>query len=105
MNTVMDDYRKIALRQCHPDLRTSIIVRNCLPRLYRDAGGFLTDVEKATIIAKESDVFQVDELIEVLVKKENKDFDHFCVILEEDGHCTLSNRLKEVAGIGKLLGH
>ena len=82
-----------------------MIVRNCLPRLHRDAGGFLTNVEKANIIAKESNVFQVDELIEVLVMKENKDFDRFCVILEEEGHCTLSNRLKEAAGIGKLLGY
>ena len=99
----MDDHRKKALRLYHSDLRTGIIVSHFLPKLHREAGGFLTDVESETIAAKKSsgNVEQVDELIGVLLTKENKDFDYFCDVLEKEGHQSLSNRLKVAAGLSK----
>ena len=97
----MDDSKKKAIRKYHPDLRTGITVTHFLPSLHVDAGGFLTDVESDSIKKNGGNVEQVDELIDVLVKKENKDFDYFCVVLEKAGCQAWSNRLKEAAGLGK----
>ena len=97
----MDDRRKKALRQYHTDLRTGIIVNHFLPKLHSDAGGFLTDVESGEIKKTSGNVAQVDELIDVLLTKENKDFDCFCDVLEKEGHQSLSNRLKAAADLSK----
>ena len=99
----MDDRRKKALRQYHSDLRTGITVSHFLPKLHSDAGGFLTDVESETIAAKKSsgNVEQVDELIGVLLKKESKDFDYFCDVLEKEGHQSCSTKMKVAAGLSK----
>lgn len=97
----MDARRKKAIRQCHSDLRTGIIVIHLLPSLHTDAGGFLTDVEDAAIKESSDNVKQVDQLINVLLNKEDKAFDYFCVVLEEEGYQAYSNSLKVAAGLGK----
>ena len=99
----MDDTRRRAIRQCHPVLRKGLTVSDFLPNLHIDAGGFLTEVESDKIKAKSSggNVQQVDEVIEVLVKKENKDFDYFCDVLESEGYPSCSGKLKVAAGLGK----
>ena len=99
----MDKHKKKALRQCHPELRTGIVVSHFLPDLHSDAGGFLTDVESESIAAKKAsgNLEQVDELIGVLARKENKDFRYFCDVLEKHGCQAWSNRLKVAAGLGK----
>ena len=99
----MDDRRKTTLRQYHDDLRTGIIVSHFLPKLHRGAGGFLNDVESEAIDAKKSsgNAEQVDELMRVLRTKESKDFDTFCGVLEEEGHQSLSNRLRVPAGLSE----
>ena len=97
----MDESRKKALRKHHPDLRTGITVIHFLPSLHVDAEGFLTDVESDSIKQNSGNVEQVDMLIDVLVKKENKDFDYFCAVLKKEGYQLWSNRLKGAAGLGK----
>ena len=99
----MDDRVKKALRQYHLELRTGIIVSHFLPVLHIHAGGFLTDVEIASIAAKKTggNLEQVDELIDVLLRKENKDFDYFCDVLERNGCQGWSRKLKVAAGLGK----
>ena len=96
----MDESRRRALRQCHPDLRTQIRVNDFLPSLYVLAGGFLNDVESGRIRQHTGNIEQVDEMIDILVTKDNKDFDHFCVVLEE-GYHVWSENLREAAGLGK----
>ena len=96
----MDDSRTKALRQCHPDLRSHLRVNDFLPSLHVHAGGFLTDVESGRIRRHTGNIDQVDELIEILVTKDNKDFDHFCVVLEK-GYHVWSEKLREGAGLGK----
>ena len=97
----MDDRVKKALRQYHLELRTGIIVSHFLPVLHIHAGGFLTDVEIASIADKSGNLEQVDELIKVLLRKENKDFDYFCDVLERNGCQVWSHKLKVAAGLGK----
>ena len=97
----MDAARKKALWQCHPDLRTSIRVADFLPSLHVYAGGFLNDVENDSIRKKKGHVKQVDELMDILLKKESKNFDYFCTVLEKEGYKLWSDKLREAAGIGK----
>lgn len=101
----MDGRRRTAIRQCHPSLRTGINVSQLLPRLHIGAGGFLTDVENANISDQQicGNVKQVDELIDVLLKKQNRDFDYFCDVLEKEGFEAVSKELKGAAGVGKLV--
>ena len=93
----MDDRRKRALHLYHSDLRTGITVTHFLPKLHSDAGGFLSDVETSVISDKGGNVEQVDELIRVLVRKENRDFDYFCDVLMQEGHQSCSDRMKVAA--------
>ena len=95
----MDEHKKKALRQYH--LKTGIIVSHFLPVLHIHAGGFLTDVEIASIADKSGNLEQVDELIKVLLRKENKDFDYFCDVLERNGCEGWSRKLKVAEGLGK----
>ena len=97
---MMDKTRRKALRRCHQDLRRHITVTDFLPSLHVDADGFLTDLESGRIRKHTGNREQVDELIDILVTKENKDFDHFCVVLEE-GYHVWSEKLIEAAGLGK----
>ena len=97
----MDDYRKEALRDCHYNLTTAIIVANILPRLHVREGGFLNDVESDSIGKNGGNARQVEDLVDILLKKENKDFDYFCDVLEKEGYQAFSSRLREAAGLGK----
>ena len=93
----MDARRRRALRQCHSNLRTGIIVNNFLPSLHIDTGGFLTDVEYASIRESSGNVNQVDLLLDALLNKEDKDFDHFCDVLAKEGRQAYSEELKAAA--------
>ena len=99
----MDNTRKKALWQCHPGLRKELTVSDFLPNIHIDVGGFLAEMESDKIKTKYTGgtMDQVDELIDVLVRKENKDFDYFCDVLEKEGYPTCSSRLKEASVLGK----
>ena len=95
----MEPSRKKALRKYNSELRTGIIVRNILPLLHEHAEGFLTDVEHDRIRSMSDNLEQVDELVVVLLTKENADFDAFCDILERNGYMSCAKKLKdETAG-------
>ena len=98
---MMDDSRRKALRQCQQDLRMLIRVNDFLLSLHVHAGGFLNDAESDSIRKHKGYVKQVDELVDILVTKENKDFDHFCIILEKNGHHVSSEKLRKAAGLGE----
>ena len=82
---------KEALNKHHQELRTGILVHNFLPDL---KGLPLTDTEYAQICDKAGNVFQVDELIEILRTKTRAHFDKFCSVLEENGYQHWARRLK-----------
>ena len=98
----MDESKKEALRQCHPNLREDITVADILPslRIHVSVKGLLNDAEYDSIRKKQEDQ-QFDELMDILLTKENKDFDYFCTVLEKEGYTLWSEKLKEVAGLGK----
>ena len=78
-----------------------IAVNDFLPSLHVDADGFLTELESGRIRKYTGNIEQVDELFDILVTKENKDFDHFCVVLEKEGYHVWSGKLREAAGLSK----
>ena len=69
-------------------------VSDFLPSVHIDVGGFFAEVESDKIKAKctGGTVDQVNELIDILVRKENKDFDYFCDVLEKEGYPSCSSR-------------
>ena len=87
----MDERKKGALRKHHQHLRTSLLVRNILPVLRP----MLTDVEYSQIQDKENNPSKVDELIDVLLTKENRHFDAFCTALKQNGYGHLERDLQK----------
>ena len=75
-------------------LQTGILVQNILPTL-RPA---LTDVEYEQVQAGENNVAKVDELIKILLTKENEHFDAFCEALEGNGYSHRAIPLQEEVG-------
>ena len=91
----MDERKKAALRRHHQGLRTGIRVGNILPALR----SVLTDAEYSRIRDREDNASRVDELIDVLLTKENRHFDAFCDALEQNGYEHWARRLQnEVEG-------
>ena len=86
----MDNSKKQALRECHQELRTGILLRNFLPEL---RPVLLTDVEYSRIEDQKGNVDMVDMLIRILLTKDNQHFDAFCTVLQNNGHVSLANRL------------
>ena len=58
-------------------------------------------MENDCIKNKKGHVQQVDELIDILVRKESKDFDYFCTVLKKKGYKVWSDKLKNAADLGK----
>ena len=70
------------MRKHHQDLRTGIRVGNILPALRP----VLTDAEYSRIRDREDNTSRVDELIDVLLTKENRHFDALYDALEQNGY-------------------
>ena len=87
----MDESRKGALRRHHHGLWTGLLVGNILPALRT----VLTDVEYDQVEEREDNVARVDELIKILLTKENRHFDAFCTALEKNGYEHWAKKLQK----------
>ena len=87
------------MRRYHQDLRTGIVVGNILPALRP----VLTDAEYSRIRDREDNTSRVDELIDVLLTKENRHYDAFCTALEKNGYehwaKTLQREIEKLEGL------
>ena len=93
----MDESKRRALRRHHQGLRTGLLVGNILPALR----SVLTDAEYICVREREDNTSRVDELIDVLLTKENRHFDAFCDALEQNGYEHWAVKLrKEVDEVG-----
>ena len=90
----MDEVRRLALIDNHQKLRTRLIVVNILP----DLRPYLTEVEYSQVESKSGNVAQVDELLEILLTKENRHFHGFCRVLEHNGYRHWAQQLRAAAG-------
>ena len=93
----MDERRKTALRQCHQRLRDGITVMNVLPALRP----VLTDVEYSCVSDRRGNKARVDELLKILITKENMHFDRFRTALEENGYEHWAETLTESMATGE----
>ena len=96
----MDETRKGRLKKYQQELRTGLVVENILPAFRT----LLTDVEYSRVREREDSVTRVDELIEILLTKENRHFEEFCVTLESNGYGHWARTLREEVDVveGKL---
>ena len=90
----MDEGRKQALSNSHQELRSGLLVENVLA----DFRSHLTDIEYLRVENKPGNVAQVDELVKILLTKENRDFDGFCRVCERNGYLYWAKRLRADAG-------
>lgn len=95
---MMDEDRQKALRAHHNKLRTGIIVANVLPAFRPH----LTDAEYSQVVSKVGNPAQVDELVTILLTKEDEHFDQFCVALEDTGYRHWWKRLLTAACVRKV---
>lgn len=72
---------KSYLREYHHKLRTGIIIRNFLPAFRKH----MTDYEFDSCFEKEN-VEGVDELVKILLTKDETIYLDFCSVLEENGY-------------------
>ena len=89
---------KASLRKHHNALRTGILIADFLPAIHP----LLTEVEYIRIDEKESRIDKVDELVRILLTKDERTFEDFCSALENNGHSHWANQLK---GKGKELSY
>ena len=101
----MDDGRKMALEKYRNDFRKEMVVRNIFPRLHKDAGGVLDEVEQDRVSSKEKEgnEAQVDELVDILLTKGKEDFDRFCTV-DGGNDAMLAMKLREAAEPGPPRG-
>ena len=87
---------KTALKQNHQRLRTELIIWLILPTFYE----FLSEVEFERVKGSPSanNVVQVDNLIEILLTKEERRFTQFLIALWKNGYEDTAERLAEEAG-------
>ena len=76
------------------ELRTGLLVENIL----HDFRLYLTDIEYLRVRDQTGNVAQVDELVKILLTKDNRHFDWFCRICERNGYPHWTRRLREAAG-------
>ena len=95
----MDRRKRGSLRKHHQGLRTGLLVGSILPALRP----VLTDAEYSRIRDREDNPSRVDELIDVLLTKENRHFDAFCDALEQNGYehwaKTLRGEVEKLEGL------
>ena len=87
---------KRTLKANHQKLRHEIRVKHVLPEFY----SFLTNVEYERVQGsdKADNVDQVDRLVEILLTKEEREFEEFLIALWQQGYTDSAARLAEEAG-------
>lgn len=93
---MMDGDRQQALKEYHQKLRSGLLVENVLPALR--PYNYRTDVEYLQVEARPGNVAQGDELVKILLTKENGHFDGFCRVLEQNGYRHWAKQLRAAAG-------
>ena len=82
---------KSSLRKQRIHLRTGIIVANVLPALRTH---LLLPTEFARVAEKSSNADRVDELVGILLTKDESSFDDFCLALETNGYPYWAGKLR-----------
>ena len=91
----MSDYNSKALIALQPDLKINVKLQPLLiDMLQPPSGGFMNPAEEQSVQNAEN---PMDELIAILLGKEDKEFNTFCDMLERSNHSAWANRLRQEA--------
>ena len=95
----MDESKKKALRQCHPDLRTS----KESPTSYQAYTSMQEDslTMWRTTASEKRGTCKASELMDIFLKKESKTLNYFFTVLEKEGYKAWSDKLREATGLAK----
>ena len=85
---------KARLRDCHQGLRTDIIVNHILAALHP----LLTPIQYSCLRdeTKKGNALAVDELVDILLTKEESTFNSFCLLLDDPsiGYSGVARKLR-----------
>ena len=100
----MDEAKQKAIRQLWPDLHQKLVAQHLMAHLHQDAGGFLTDREIEDVTVDRENYKQMDNILGILVKKNNEAFLHFCSILDSKNilQGVWAVRLMDAAGMSEF---
>ena len=74
-----------------------------MKQILPDCSSFLTDIEYSRVSDHTGNVDQVDELVRILLTKENSHFASFCQVCERNGYQNWAKRLRASAGGRQVL--
>ena len=79
----MDEWKVNALVALKGELKSRVKMTKLIDMLEIPAGGFLAKVEANSVRTKVGDASKMDEIIEILQGKGNKEFTTFCQMLRQ----------------------
>ena len=98
----MAEWNRDALTSLQGELKLNVIVKTGLINmLQKAAGGFMNGAEAQAVKSKQSDPQQMEELIQILLGKRNKDFKIFCEMLRRCNYGLWANELEKKARVFK----
>ena len=94
----MSPWNDDALVSLKESLKLNVLMNTGLAdKLEKAAGGFMSRAEAQMVRALSSNSDQIDKVIETLRGKTNKDFNTFCMMLEQTNHVIWAVELKKKA--------
>ena len=94
----MAEWNRDALTSLQGELKLNVLMKTGLINmLQKAAGGFMNRAEAQAVKNKQSDPQQMEELIQILLGKRNKDFKIFCEMLRQCNYGLWANQLKKKA--------
>ena len=92
----MEEWRRGALVSLQGELKLKVITKTGLmDKLQKAAGGFMSEAEAQAVKGKLTNAEQMDEVIQILLGKRNKDFKIFCSILQQSNYGLWANELEK----------
>ena len=93
----MDEWKVNALVALKGELKSKIKMTKLIDMLEIPAGGFLAKAEALSVRAKVGDADKMDEIIEILQGKGNKEFTIFCQMLQKCSYEVWAHELELTA--------
>lgn len=91
----MDAWKRHALVSLEHELKVNLSLAGILSQLACPDGGFMTGDERRSVEEVQGKSNKVGKIIEILQRKDNKDFDIFQKILRESGNEVWTVKLNE----------
>ena len=92
----MEEWSRDALVSLQEELKLKVITKTGLmDKLQKAAGGFMSEAEAQAVKGKLTNAEQMEEVIQILLRKRNKDFKIFCSMLQQSNYGLWANELEK----------